>query len=41
MKMLKVAAMLIACGEGTQLNAESHKHQDIDEKEVKLSQSIA
>ena len=39
--MLKVAAMLIACGQGAQLNAENHRHHDIDEREVKLSQSIA
>ena len=39
--MLSVAAMLIACGEGAQLGAESHNHHDIDAKEFKLSQSIA
>ena len=41
MKMLSVAAMLIACGEGSQLSAESHNHHDIDAKEYKLSQSFA
>ena len=51
MKLTKVATMLLACTEGTQLNADSestmyHSHsadklEAINEKEFKLSQSVA
>ena len=40
MRMLKVAAMLIACTEGARLEISS-KSDDIDDKESKLSQSVA
>ena len=40
MRMLKVAAMLIACTEGTKLETHS-RTDDIDDRESKLSQSVA
>ena len=41
MKMVSVAAMLLACTQGTQLESQLLKSFDADTKEQKLSQSFA